>query len=385
MRNSLLPIVLVLALCAVVVPMSLRGPDRGSGGPDVEPMLYRAPVKKIHQIDSMPLQATNRVAASTGTAEAAGYGVNLRRFVVVAGEDRSPLTAAVMLALAERITAEGGAVILDPLRGPESDTEHVAPLGVVWLMRIATVAGGPATEPGGPCRATIRCRTSAVRVPADHPAARCQPDDSDHVSELTVAHDSRGVTGAWPNWYAGFGRSVADALIERLQGGAGEAKPDLAIPDWGTRLPEPPQVDVLHWRAAFQHELMRGWIGRIDGVTTTDREGNAKPTVARLQDRLAKGGWVRDDLSSTEKQELWSRARGGPPASLTIRPDAGGADVVFWQEWPHAAEVFQQWLDAAAGGDAQARDRLRRHLRCEAIPADERARAETLLAPAKAP
>jgi hypothetical protein len=383
MRNSLLPIIFVLALSAVVVPLSLRGPDRGSGGPDVEPMLWRAPVKKIHQVESMPLQATNKVSATGGTQDADGYGLNLRRFVVVAGEDRSPLTAAVMLALAERITAEGGAVILDPLRGPESDTEHVIPLGATWLLRVATVAGTPASEPGGPCHATVRCRTSALRVPADHPAARLQPEEVDHASELTVAHDSRGVTGAWPNWYAGFGRSVADALLERLERGAVETKPDLGIPDWGTRLPDPPEVDVLRWRGAFQHEFMRGWIGRIDGVTTTDREGKPQPTIQRLQDKLKRGGWIRDDEASTDKQELWARARGGPSASLTIRPDAGGAEVVMWQEWPHAAEVFNQWLDVAAAGDAKALDRLRRHRHCEAVPADERQKADALLAPAK--
>ena len=108
MRNSIIPIVCVLLVCVALVPMSLRGPDRGSGGPEVEPLLFRAPVKRVHQVESMPLTATNAVSVVAPSDAPAAFALDLRSFVVVSGDDRSPLTAAVMLALAELITAYQG-------------------------------------------------------------------------------------------------------------------------------------------------------------------------------------------------------------------------------------------------------------------------------------
>ncbi len=428
MRNSFMPLILVLGVTVMAIPMIMKAPPRGSGGPEINPGVFCPSQKAIYQVASLPIAAENRatwISIAPKPEGGAGPGLDLRRFIVVSGEDHSPLTAAVMYALAETITKRGGAAILDPLRGPASDTGQVLALGASYVIRVATIDGATPQATSGACAAVIRCRTSAVRLPAAHPAARLQQNGGEHASVLSIAHHSTGGQGSWPSWYAGFGRGIAETVIDQLGAGAPAGSADLELADWGSQLPQPPQADTLRWTAAFQHQLVRGWIGRVAGKTTIARDGSTEPALAQLERHLGKGGWKRVEQPGAGLLQEWERAQESAShdtdakatkegdakdelsSRLSVREDDAGYDIIAWQERPHPAELFQQWLDAATDGTEPAGERARRelvpertrppapkpeavreralralarHLDCEAIPEEFRARARILVA-----
>jgi hypothetical protein len=392
MRNSFLPFVLMILVTAGVIVLLPRGNGQGSAGPEVNPGIFRFPAKAMHRVTSMPLVAENQVESSAR----AGIAFNPRSVVVVSAEDRGPLTAALMLGLAEGITSRGGIAVLDPLKSPESDSSALLPLGASAVLRVATVSGIPPAVAGGAIVASMRCRFTKVRIPAAHPAARLQRDGVERALELTVAHHSHGQNGGWPSWYAGFGRDVGEAMLRALSEGADALPADLEQPDWGSPLPTPPQCDPLRWSAAFQSELVRGWLGRITAKQSISRAGAAEPSLDTLQRKLERGGWTAQE-SVDGGLRLWSRDNQGVPWLLSLHEDASGFDVVAWEERAHPAEVFTEWIDEARSGVAtrprpeamkrtteqvreDARLRLRRHLECAAVPADLREQARRMLA-----
>nr|MBA3709947.1 hypothetical protein [Planctomycetota bacterium] len=138
MRNSFLPVMLMLAVMGFSLYLLPRGSGRGTGGPEINAGIFRFPKKAIHQVDSMPLEQENRVVTSAGASAAAT--VDLRQVSVVSGGDHAESTRAVMYAMAEEITRLGGVAILDPMRAPESDTSLVLPIGAAQVFRVSTEA-----------------------------------------------------------------------------------------------------------------------------------------------------------------------------------------------------------------------------------------------------
>jgi len=269
------------------------------------------------------------------------------RIVVLSGEDRSPLTAAVMRGLAERITDRQGAAILDPMPVPGGDTDHVLALGATWRLAIDTVTGAPPSAPGGDCVASIRLQLSTMRLPSDHPAAGWQPSGSTIRATLVVDHHSHGAPGEWPSWYAAVGRSIADSVLAAVTRDAKPSAPDLDTPDWGDSLPQPAMVDVMRWSAAFQYELVRGWLGRIESLATIGPDGKSMPSLDRLKKVLEHGGWKPTE-GSYPGYALWFRAQ--DDGWLAVHSDPSGHDISLWWERPQAAKLFTQWLDAALSG-----------------------------------
>jgi len=411
-NNSLLPIIGVLVVCIITIPLALRGPARGSGGPAVDPGVFRRVTNGVYQVTSMPLHIDTQVAQVDADgqplASPPALGLDVARFVVLSGEDRSPLTAAVLRGLAEEITARGGAAILDPMPLPGGDTDHVLALGANWRLAVETVGGAPPTAPGGDCSATVRFTLTTIRLPPGHPAAQFQDAGRALTTVLQVVHRSHAEQPAndWPSWYAAFGRSVGDAVLDAVSTGV-VSKPDLDSPDWGSSLPQPSMVDVMRWSAAFQQQLLRGWVGRINGLATIGPDGRSLPSLDRLKSVLAHGDWKPTE-STAPGYLMWSRAKDG--GWLAVHSDAGGHDVSQWWERPQAVDLFTQWLTAAASGvepaieqqarladagsgveapspvplpaeeQAHARACLAGYQDCTAIPETYRRRAKALLA-----
>ncbi|MBA2481062.1 MAG: hypothetical protein H0V44_10385 [Planctomycetes bacterium] len=393
-----------------------RGSGRGAGGPEINPGIFRFPSKSIHRVDSMTLDQDNRIEVVRSAVEAEPFALDLRTVVVVAGGDRMALTQAAMLGLAEGVTRSGGVAILDPLRAPESDTTSLPPIGATLVIEVATTGGEAPTSPNQAIEATLRIRARSVGVD-DHPAARFAPDMPRVAAEFALTHRSAGTGGSWPERYAAVGRGIGAAVLSRLGAGAAASATPLSVADWGTPLPQPPQSKTLRWSAAFQHHLVRGWVGRIDGSRTIVRGGGEQGSSEQLVRRMAASGWV-EDPGDDAALRVFTCERDGMSLALSLRADAAGFDVAMWQERPHAAELFTQWMEAAQSGveppiervaregrarpdkrpppapDAEqvrrsARDALRRHRACAGIPLEYRERAQALIAvlepPAAAP
>jgi len=390
-NNSFLPIIGVLVVCIITIPLALRGPARGSGGPAVDPGVFRRVTNGVYQVTSMPLHVDNQVTAVDANgqplASPPALGLDVARFVVLSGEDRSPLTAAVLRGLAEEITARGGAAILDPMPLPGGDTDHVLALGANWRLAVETVSGAPPETPGGDCSATVRFTLTTIRLPPGHPAAQFQDAGRALSTVLQVTHRSHAEqpSSDWPAWYAAFGRSLGDTVLDMISAGV-VSKPDLDSPDWGSSLPQPSMVDVMRWSAAFQQQLLRGWVGRINGLATIGPDGRSLPSLDRLKSVLAHGDWKPVE-STAPGYLMWTRETDG--GWLAVHSDPGGHDVSLWWERPQAADLFTQWLSAAVSGAEPALERQARLADAgsgeeapspEPVPAQEQAHARACLA-----
>ncbi len=261
----------------------------------------------------------------------------------------------------------------------------------------------PPSTPGGALDCTLRARARAVRLPEDHPAARNQ--EAGRLSQTTILlHEvSQGSSrGSWPERYAAEGRAMAGKLLQQLALGPEAISKD-TMPDWGSTMASPPRLTELRWNAAFQRDLLRGWIGRIDGLQTVDHDDKPITSRARLEELLRHGQWQKQPEDGA--YSIWHREN--DDAWLSIRSDDGGHDVAVWWERPHAAELFSQWLDAAVDGvepkiehqarlqdrdiaaaaptpqeeRGRARAQLEHYRGCPVIPLDYRLKADALLHP----
>ncbi len=400
MRNSILPLAVVIAICLGFILSTRGGALRGQGGPSIDPGIYRAVTNGIYQVESMALTDVPRDFAPA-VPEPIGFMPTRR--VVVSGDDRAPLTRAIMRSLAEIITARGGTVILDPLG--DAGQDMLPPVDAAWCMRIASVSGEVPTAPQGPLDYRFRAHLWTVRPPAGHPACDRVEDGLDRDAVLTMRLACHGVgKGGWPEWFAGVGRTCASALLARAAEGP-VAVPEAPMADWGTMLPMPPRLDILRWSAPFQQDFVRGWIGRIDGLYTTAESGTQEPSLDRFAALLGHGGWKPDPQMQAPGFAAWRKAEGD--GHLTIHSDAGGHDILVWWEREQPAALFAAWMDALGDGiepaveraarsrdvpppgaptlppdavRARCRAALGRYLHCPIIPADMRAKAAALLA-----
>lgn len=381
MRNSLLPIILLVATTAFSLWLIRGGAERGAGGPDVVPGILRLPEKSGQQTSPATIDGATTVTGDA-PADSATW-----RVVLIAGDDNRPLTNAAVLALGEEFTRRGCVAVLDP---STHQRQEPLPLGCDGILRIATSEGQPPTEHPGALQCALRVTATPVRLPADHPAARWLPDlPAASATTLTVAHHSTPVgMPTWPHWYAGIGTAIADAVLDRLHtpkeatdtaahlrltawvlpGQAGPGSPTVPTNIYG-RIPSPPQADIAEHVVAFQHPFVRGWIGDFSPVPVTARDQTERSAHDELLRRLVRGSWTPGpDLADAKTFSKDDKATDGSDIHRTISITATG--FIEWQERPRPTALWQAWRDAAAAGDADAIAQLARHRTTAGIPTD---------------
>ena len=367
MRNSLLPIFMIVITVAASLWLIRGGAERGMGGPAVFPGIHKLPTKTSKLTPSAPLETAQELNGSVPA------GSDDWRVLLLAGDEQTPLTNAVLLALAEEATRRGCIAVLEP---HDRESGEPLPLGADGMLRVTSISQ---TLPvGGPDAIDFisRIELVPVRVPTGHPAARWFPDlPAAEPTVLTVRHRSRPAGDAtWPTWYAAIGRAVATAALDRLaipQENSDTAQ-KLSLTAWIQpgqadtdspfgRIPAPPQSDVAERLVAYQHPFVRGWIGRLSPVPISTRDGSLRTSRDELIRRLERGGW-RSSLPDT-----WSKDDQATDGTVIHRSiSLQGEILVEWQERPQPTALWQAWK--AAGATVQ----LERHRRTPGIPADLR-------------
>jgi hypothetical protein len=378
MRNSLLPLGLLVLTIGASLWLIRGGAARGAGGPAVFPGILELPSKTKLMTPSAELEATNTL---TGEAPA---GAAAWRVLLLSGTENEPLTNTVLLALGEDLTKRGFVVIMDP--ASHLVTSEPLPLGADGNLRIHTVAS--VLPQGGPGALTFTTTVQAipVRVPADHPVARWFPDLPPAVpTTLSITHQStpRQAT-PWPEWYAALGRSVSSQILKALTLPAtvtdtAEVIHATAWVEPGQtestsifgRIPSPPQDDVVEHLVAFQQPFVRGWIGHLTPVPVTTHEGGQRSARAELIRRLERGGWTP---GPTEGERLTYSKEDHASDGTTIHRSLTitGEEIVEWQERPKPMRLWDAWTDAAKAGDAAAATQLYRHRHTAGIPQEQR-------------
>ena len=379
MRNSLLPIGLLVLTIGASLWLIRGGAARGAGGPAVFPGIFELPSKAKLMTPSADLEATNTLAG------AAPVGTATWRVLLLSGAENEPLTNTVLLALGEELTKRGCVVIMDP--ASHTVTSEPLPLGADGHLRIHTAASVLPQEGPGAITFTTTIDAMPVRVPADHPAARWFPELPVSVpTTFTITHQSTPRQASpWPQWYAAIGRSVSGELLRALALPASitDSAEVIRATAWVEpgqvestsiygRIPSPPQDDVVDQLVAFQHPFVRGWIGRLNPVPVSNRQGEQRSARAELIRRLERGGWtagpaVGERLTYSKDD----RASDGSiiHRSLTIT----GEQLVEWQERPKPVRLWEAWTDAAKAGNAAAAVQLRRHRTTAGLPEELRA------------
>jgi len=381
MRNSVMPMILVVAVVVLgVLAMRSQGKP-GLNGPDLHPGIFRLPKKDKFHVDSAVLTSTNQVKPEGQSPANRGESW---RVVLVVAKDRHPFTRSIVLALGEILTGHGSVTIFAPVDAPNF------PLGVNRVITIATEdAQIPATL-GGEAHATVRVSSALARLPVGHPAEPLLPHAEGTTGTVfSIMHQTAAQSGvtAWANWWAALGRGVAGTLLEQLAPGGlpavvdAETKkwlPTMALADWGTALTQPPTTDRLRWDFAFQEPLVRGWVGHVTGLTAPDRSGVEKPTIDQLLERMTAGKW---EEVGTPGVRVFSRSPGpeAPTEWFSIIGSEGGWAVAWWQERRGAPALLSDWAKAAATGDQAAAHLLHAHRDCPVLPPDLRDAARTAL------
>lgn len=381
MRNSLLPILLLVVTSAFAWWLIRDGAERGAGGPEVMPGIHRPPEKARQQTTPAKLTATTTHSGNV-PADAANW-----RVILIAGDDAHPFTNAAILALGEELTHRGCVAVLYPLL---RDRAEPLPLAFDGVVRIAHREGEPPTDHPGAVHCTLSLIMSPPRVPAGHPAARWFPDlPASSPATLTITHDSTPLgSSSWPHWYAAIGKACAEELlatcgtpdhasdtIERLRrtawtlpGQAGPGTAEAQVTIYG-RIPSPPQTDITEHVVAFQHPFVRGWIGDFSPVPVTAHDLTTHSPRDELLRRLTRGGWIKGpDLGSDLLFNKDDRATDGSVIHRSVSISATG--FIEWQERPSPIQVWQAWSTAAASGDADAKAQLARHRTTAGIPAE---------------
>lgn len=378
MRNSLLPIILIILTTGGAWWLIRGGAERGAGGPDVAAGILRLPQKTSQQTSPADITGTTTITGDA-PADSATW-----RVILISGDDRHPLTNSAVLALGEELTRRGCIAMLEPLL---RDRQEPLPLGCDGALRLSLIESELPTDRPGAMSCTLRINATPTRVPADHPAARWFPHlPASSPTTMTLVHQSVPVgTPSWPHWYAGLGNAFSQAVITHLGTPAtttdttlrlrrtawldgGKAGPETTGPTttiYG-RIPSPPQGDITERRVAFQHPLVRGWIGDFSPVPFTARDQTERPARAELLHRIERGGWRKGpDLGDAVVYSKEDRASDGSDIHRTISITATG--FIEWQERPHPMAVWQAWTTAAAAGDAEAAVQLAEHRNLKGI------------------
>lgn len=378
MRNSMMPMVLVLVVVAASVLLLRSESKPGLNGPDLFPGIFRLPKKDKFHVDSAALMSTNTVTGDRAVPVNRGESW---RVVQVVAKDHHALTRSVALALGEQLTGHGCVTLIAPVDSP------AFPLGVARIITIATDQAEIPTVLGGEARATVRVSSQLARLPEGHPAATLLPHPEGVTSTaFTIAHHTAAATGVagWPNWWAALGRGVAATVVGHLAPGGLPAVVDpttrawlptlMPMADWGTALGQAPTTERLRWDFAFQEPLVRGWIGHVTGLTAPDRSGVEKPTLDQLLDRMTSGKWEPVGVTDPDKPgiRLFTRTHEGRSEWFSIAPRETGWSVACWQERGGIMTLFSDWAKAAAMGDQGAKRLLHAHRESPLLPPEQR-------------
>lgn len=389
MRNSVMPMMLVMVV-GIVAFFALRSDNQpGINGPDLHPNIFRLPKKDKFHVDSAMVTSTNQVQAEGQPPANRGESW---RVVLVVAKDRHALTRSTVLGLGEQLTRHGSIAIFAPVDAP------AFPMGVSRVIAIATdESTGATTMPttlGGEARAIVRVTTQLARLPEQHPAAPLLPHpEGPLAATLTITHHTAAQVGVagWPHWWAALGRGLADTVVTHLAPGGlppvvdGETRKLLPtmmpLADWGTALSLPPTTERLRWDFAFQEPLVRGWVGHVTGLTSPDRSGVEKPTIDQLLARMSSGKWEEVVLTDARAggTRLFSRSHEGQTEWFGIAAREAGWSVTCWQERSGMPVLFAEWAKAAAKGDQGAKRLLHAHRECPALPEDLKDTARTAL------
>jgi hypothetical protein len=381
----------VIGVCIVLVValFALRGNAMpGIHGPDIFPGIFRLPKKDKFPIISAPLIIDNVVDAEGAIPTPVPESW---RVVLISARDREPMTRAVVLSLAEKLTRHGSVALVDPI---ETDA---FPMGCDRVIGVSTLTATIPEKLGVEGAVTLVVDTRLARLPEDHPAAALHKNPEGplrHVMKITHRSRADGAIDGWPQWWSGCGRAIAETILAQL---APQGLPpvsdaithrwlDSLLPrsDWGTPLSLPPTTENLHWDYAFQDDLVRGWVGHITGMVVTPKRGTAEPAVAQLERRMVSGSW---QPGVAEGVQLYSRQVKEQTEWFAFAPlplDAGW-HVTWWQERPRMHSVFEDWGTAAAAGDQQAQRLLYAYRLCPQMPPELREQAATLPAAAQVP
>jgi hypothetical protein len=382
MRNSLLPLFGVVAVLIVAL-YAIRGQSLpGINGPDIFPGIFRLPKKDKFPVVSAPLACENMVVADGDFPKSTPESW---RVVVISAHDREPMTRAVVLSLAEKLTRHGSVTIVDPV-----ETE-VFPMGCDRIIGVSTQRSTIPTTLGGDGEATLIITTHLARLLSGHPADALQSDPGGPVQQrMTLTHRSHatGVVDGWPQWWAGSGRQIADTIIEHLSPSGlppvveAETRRWLStmLPrsDWGTPLTMQPTTEHLQWDFAFQQDLVRGWVGHITGMKVVTKRGGEQPAELQLQQRMTSGSWTQAGVPGAPGVQLFTRTDAQNVTewfSFSPLPHDAGLSVTWWQERPEMLQVFEDWGIAAAKGDMIAQRLLYAYRACPNMPKELRDRA----------
>lgn len=368
MRNSLLPIAAALLLVAIGALLIRPTVERGQGGPEVRPGILRLPKRDPLRTTAVPLAGRTTAALALGSADPHPWQV-----VVVMGDDREPTTRAAMLALGEELFQAGVVAVLEPQLAA-ADPAPPLPLAADRVIRVATRAARIGPGPLDPWQATVAFAIAQPRPPADHPGLGLLPPPALAPTVIIVEHDGQLAAGAaadWPGRWAATGRSIAQAMLATLRPD-GVRRAERPSADWGTHLPLPPTTPELRWHGAFQHELTRGWTGRIVGRTVATRDGGSEAAVEPLLRLLKRGAW--EELAGAGPWRQWSRLRDGQQQRFAVHDDGDGWTATMWIERPDIPGLVAELI---ARGE---RERLRVLRSAPALPEEQRARIDEALA-----
>jgi hypothetical protein len=385
MRNSVLPLFGVMSVLMFAL-LALRGDSQpGLHGPDIFPGIFRLPKKDKFPIISAPLKNDTKISAEGAIPlpEAETW-----RVVVISALDRAATTRAVVLSLAEKLARHGSVTIVDPV---ETD---VFPMGCDRIMTVATENEQNPKVLGEEGAATVLVTTRLARLPNGHPADLLQRDPGGPVHmQMTINQRSRadGVIDGWPQWWAGFGRSIADSILTHI---APQGLPPVSDPetrrwlpsllprsDWGTPLALQPTTEHLQWDFAFQEDLVRGWVGHITGMQVTTKRSGEQPAELQLQQRMTSGSW---ESAGAPGVYLYTRKDTHGVSewfSFSPLPQQIGWSVTWWQERPKMAAVFEQLDSDATKGDLNAQRLLYAYRACPNMPTELRERAAKPVTP----
>lgn len=385
MRNSLLPVILVLLTLGGALLWLRASPiaEPGAEGPRFESGIFRLPKDERKLVPSADLEFSCTTPASIA-APAGMCPLEQWRVIVVHAVGRHPITAAIALALAEELTRRGSVVILATSEAPPFPMP--ADMSIFVEARNAplpqtTTASHPVAvvcdwQPAYQARGDSRMDAfrDLPRELLDSQKNAVKPWGSQRLDYQVQARP--GTVPRWAGWFAALGRNIAQDLIRRGSGGQALALTDPAtgrwsaalLPkaDWGSTLHLPPQCEGLEWHSSFQEEFVRGWVGCYRNPAASDHAD-----LTSLERRLASGRWQRQG-----EARRWSREHDGVTTYFRVDADTNGQVVSCWQERPDANALVKRWLRDLVSPDAAqsalARRQLTRHQHVGLIAEDLR-------------
>ncbi len=369
MANTPLPLIAAVCIFAVGAVLIQPNVERGQGGPEVNAGILRLPKRDPLRTVSAPLAGSTAATRLSGTPDD-----GLWRVAVIAGMDREPVTRATMLALGEALYAAGMVAIMDP-SPTAADPAPPLPMAADRVISVGTVSASIPEDPAAGWQATVELRIDEPRLPAGHPGAGLLSPPLIEPLVLRIEHDGRpgvGEAPGWPERWAATGRAVVSAALGAALPPSGLRRPEAHIAnDWGTPIPFPPTTPELRWAGAFQQDLVRGWTGRVNGLTVSTSAGGSEPAAAPVERLLKRGAWEAVEPEAGWRQ--WSRLKDGQRQWFALRAERDGWAATMWLERPDAAGLVDGWIVA---GDEAARAHLRRLLSLPALPEALRARIE---------